>query len=120
MKKLIFCLAALIISLGASAQNESKAKPFLDKMEKFVVSVEKTDTISEEKWKELNADYKLLRTEYREKYMENISNEDLQRYTSLKTRYVKQVAQKKVGRDIKKQAQKLGHSIQGIADGIMK
>lgn len=115
MKKLlgILLLFAAIPTFGQVADTTTV---FLDKFEKFVVSIENNDSTVD--WTASNAKYKELRMEYRNAHKGKMSNSELARYTKLKTRYVKQVSLKKVGKGIGKKASSIGSTVKGTVEGV--
>jgi len=115
MKKLL-CVLFLFAALPTFGQVADTTTVFLDKFEAFVVSIENNDSTVD--WTASNAEYKALRTEYRKAHKGKMSNSELTRYTKLKTRYVKQVSLKKVGKGIKKKASSIGSTVKGTVEGV--
>lgn len=111
-------LIVLLLSVAAPtfAQNDEASTAFLNKFETFVVSIENNDSTVD--WEKSNSKYKALREEYKESYKGKLSNSELTRYNKLKTRYIKQVSLKKVGKGIGKKASSITSSVKGAVEGV--
>lgn len=106
-----------LLSLSAMAEEPDTTSVFLNKFEKFVVSIENNDSTIN--WEQSNAEYKALRTEYRNAHKKRMSNEQYAQYNKLKTRYIKQVSLKKVGKGIKSKTQSISSAVKGTVDGVL-
>lgn len=116
MKNLVTILL-LLMSLSASAEDRDTTNVFLDKFEKFVVSIERNDSVIN--WEQSNAEYKALRMEYRSAHKKRINSEQYARYNNLKARYVKQVSLKKVGGSITRKTNSISSAVKGTVDGVI-
>lgn len=116
MKNLV-CITLLFISLLASAQDRDTTSVYLDKFEHFVVSIENNDSTIN--WERSNAEYKTLRTEYRNAHKKRINSEQYARYNNLKARYIKQVSLKKVGKGIRRKTSSISSAVKGTIDGVI-
>ena len=103
---------------SAKAQTQENADAFLDRFEAFVVNVENNDSIAD--WDPLNTEYKRFREECSAKYKSDFSNSQSQRYEKIKTRYIKLVATKRVGKKIEEKANDIKNVVVGAFEGIFK
>jgi len=115
--KQLFIITFLLLSLSASAEERDTTNVFLDKFEQFVVSIENNDSTIN--WEQSNAQYKALRMEYRNAHKKSMNAKQYARYNELKTRYVKQVSLKKVGKGIKRKTQSISSAVKGTVEGVV-
>lgn len=115
--RFLFGIILLFVSLSVKAEEPDTTSLFLNKLEKFVVSIENNDSIIN--WEQSNAEYKALRMEYRNAHKKRMSNEQYAQYNKLKTRYVKQVSLKKVGKGITRRTQSISSAVRGTVDGVI-
>lgn len=115
--KILLSLMLSLLSLTAMADDRDTTTVFLDKFERFVVSVENNDSTIN--WEQSNAEYKALRTEYRLAHKKRRSSEQYTRYNNLKARYIKQVSLKKVGKGIQRKTSSVTSAVKGTVDGVI-
>lgn len=117
--KIFFTILLGIMSLSAMAEEKKDTTTlFLDKFEAFVVGIENNDSITD--WTSCNAEYKALRTEYRNAHKKNVSGAQFVRYNKLKARYLKQVSLKKVGSDLKDKTTTVGSAVKETVQEVIK
>lgn len=115
--KILLGIMLFFLSSSASVNDTDTTTVFLNKLEKFVVSIENNDSCIN--WERSNAEYKALRMEYRKAHKRRMSNEQYAQYNKLKTRYIKQVSQKKVGKSIKSKTSSITSAVKGTVDGVI-
>lgn len=115
--KILLGIMFFFLSSSASANDTDTTTFFLNKFEEFVVSIENNDSCIN--WERSNAEYMALRMEYRKAHKRRMSNEQYAQYCKLKTRYIKQVSLKKVGKSIKSKTSSITSAVKGTVDGVI-
>lgn len=127
MKKLMIISVLLLMCLSGRAQTNG-TEEFLDRYTALVVMVESEDVISDEEYKVFSAKYEELTSEYHETYKALMTDDQLSKYTELRTRYHKKVANRtvekvgekidSVGQNVIKGVKKTGSKVSGFLKGI--
>ena len=108
MKKGLIVLGLLMMCLTGWAQ-ESKVDSFLERYHALVVMVEAEKTITDE-------NYEVYSAKYHETYKAMMTDEQISKYTELRTRYQKKV----VGRTASKVGEKVDSVGQKVIKGVKK
>lgn len=115
MKKGLIVLGLMMMCLTGWAQ-ESKVDSFLERYHALVVMVEAEKTITDENYEVYSAKYDELTAEYHETYKAMMTDEQISKYTELRTRYQKKV----VGRTASKVGEKVDSVGQKVIKGVKK
>ena len=122
MKKFNIVINSLL-ALGLCATMFSCApatEKYLNKYEKFVSSVsEKSETMTEEDWTEAQKEYDEYMSEYENKYMDEFSTEENQRFGQLQAKYTK-VAMQNALDDLDKSLKQGAEVMEGYLDEMME
>ena len=127
MKKLMMITGLLLMCLSGRAQSNG-TEEFLDRYQALVVMVESEDVISDEEYKVFSAKFDQLTSEYHETYKPLMTDDQLSKYTELRTRYQKKVLDRtagkvgekidSVGQNVIKGVKKTGSKVSGFLKGI--
>lgn len=127
MKKLMMISGLLLMCLSGRAQSNG-TEEFLDRYQALVVMVESEDVISDEEYKVFSAKFEELTSEYHDTYKPLMTDDQLSKYTELRTRYQKKVVDRtagkvgekidSVGQNVIKGVKKTGSKVSGFLKGI--
>jgi hypothetical protein len=127
MKKTLIVSGLLMMCLTGWAQ-KGEVDHFLERYQAFVVMVEAEKTITDEDYTLFSTKYDQLTTEYHETYKAMMTDEQLSKYTELRTRYQKKVVDRtaskvgdkidSVGQKVIKGVKKTGSKVSGFLKGI--
>ncbi|MBR5928771.1 MAG: hypothetical protein IKZ93_02135 [Prevotella sp.] len=127
MKKLIMIAGLLLMCLSGRAQSNG-TEEFLDRYQALVVMVESEEVISDEEYKVFSAKFEELTGEYHDTYKALMTDDQISKYTELRTRYQKKVLDRtagkvgekidSVGQNVIKGVKKTGSKVSGFLKGI--
>lgn len=127
MKKLMMISGLLLMCLSGRAQSNG-TEEFLDRYQALVVMVESEDVISDEEYKVFSSKFEQLTSEYHDTYKPLLTDDQLSKYTELRTRYQKKVVDRtagkvgekidSVGQNVIKGVKKTGSKVSGFLKGI--
>ncbi len=127
MKKLMMITGLLLMCLSGRAQSNG-TEEFLDRYQALVVMVESEEVISDEEYNVFSAKFDQLTSEYHETYKPLMTDDQLSKYTELRTRYQKKVLDRtagkvgekidSVGQNVIKGVKKTGSKVSGFLKGI--
>ena len=127
MKKLIMITGLLLMCLSGRAQSNG-TEEFLDRYQALVVMVESEEVISDEEYNVFSAKFDQLTSEYHDTYKPLMTDDQLSKYTELRTRYQKKVLDRtagkvgekidSVGQNVIKGVKKTGSKVSGFLKGI--
>ena len=127
MKKLMMIAGLLLICLSGRAQTNG-TEEFLDRYQALVVMVESEEVISDEEYKVFSAKFEELTGEYHDTYKALMTDDQISKYTELRTRYQKKVLDRtagkvgekidSVGQNVIKGVKKTGSKVSGFLKGI--
>lgn len=127
MKKLMMITGLLLMCLSGRAQSNG-TEEFLDRYQALVVMVESEDVISDEEYNVFSAKFDQLTSEYHDTYKPLMTDDQLSKYTELRTRYQKKVLDRtagkvgekidSVGQNVIKGVKKTGSKVSGFLKGI--
>ncbi|MBR5038951.1 MAG: hypothetical protein IKX65_09555 [Prevotella sp.] len=127
MKKLIMITGLLLMCLSGRAQTNG-TEEFLDRYQALVVMVESEEVISDEEYKVFSAKFEELTGEYHDTYKALMTDDQISKYTELRTRYQKKVLDRtagkvgekidSVGQNVIKGVKKTGSKVSGFLKGI--
>jgi hypothetical protein len=117
----------LLMCLSGRAQSNG-TEEFLDRYQALVVMVESEEVISDEEYNVFSAKFDQLTSEYHETYKPLMTDDQLSKYTELRTRYQKKVLDRtagkvgekidSVGQNVIKGVKKTGSKVSGFLKGI--
>lgn len=113
---LVFIFLGACVLTGRAQEQVTETQAYLNRFEEVVVSVENDSVVN---WERCDSLYDRFRADYKQKYKNQLSDDQLMTYNKLKTRYLKQLSIKKVGGDLKKKAKRIGASIRGTIEGVV-
>ena len=127
MKKLIMIAGLLLMCLSGRAQSNG-TEEFLDRYQALVVMVESEEVISDDEYKVFSAKFEELTGEYHDTYKALMTDDQISKYTELRTRYQKKVLDRtagkvgekidSVGQNVIKGVKKTGSKVSGFLKGI--
>lgn len=127
MKKLMMITGLLLMCLSGRAQSNG-TEEFLDRYQALVVMVESEEVISDEEYKVFSAKFEELTGEYHDTYKALMTDDQISKYTELRTRYQKKVLDRtagkvgekidSVGQNVIKGVKKTGSKVSGFLKGI--
>lgn len=127
MKKLIMITGLLLMCLSGRAQSNG-TEEFLDRYQALVVMVESEEVISDDEYKVFSAKFEELTGEYHDTYKALMTDDQISKYTELRTRYQKKVLDRtagkvgekidSVGQNVIKGVKKTGSKVSGFLKGI--
>lgn len=127
MKKLMMITGLLLMCLSGRAQSNG-TEEFLDRYQALVVMVESEEVISDEEYNVFSAKFDQLTSEYHDTYKPLMTDDQLSKYTELRTRYQKKVLDRtagkvgekidSVGQNVIKGVKKTGSKVSGFLKGI--
>lgn len=127
MKKLMMIIGLLLMCLSGRAQSNG-TEEFLDRYQALVVMVESEEVISDEEYNVFSAKFDQLTSEYHDTYKPLMTDDQLSKYTELRTRYQKKVLDRtagkvgekidSVGQNVIKGVKKTGSKVSGFLKGI--
>lgn len=127
MKKLMMITGLLLMCLSGRAQSNG-TEEFLDRYQALVVMVESEEVISDEEYKVFSAKFEQLTSEYHDTYKALMTDDQISKYTELRTRYQKKVLDRtagkvgekidSVGQNVIKGVKKTGSKVSGFLKGI--
>ena len=127
MKKLIMITGLLLMCLSGRAQTNG-TEEFLDRYQALVVMVESEEVISDDEYKVFSAKFEELTGEYHDTYKALMTDDQISKYTELRTRYQKKVLDRtagkvgekidSVGQNVIKGVKKTGSKVSGFLKGI--
>lgn len=127
MKKLIMIAGLLLMCLSGRAQTNG-TEEFLDRYQALVVMVESEEVISDDEYKVFSAKFEELTGEYHDTYKALMTDDQISKYTELRTRYQKKVLDRtagkvgekidSVGQNVIKGVKKTGSKVSGFLKGI--
>ena len=127
MKKLMMMTGLLLMCLSGRAQSNG-TEEFLDRYQALVVMVESEEVISDEEYNVFSAKFDQLTSEYHDTYKPLMTDDQLSKYTELRTRYQKKVLDRtagkvgekidSVGQNVIKGVKKTGSKVSGFLKGI--
>ena len=127
MKKLMMINGLLLMCLSGRAQSNG-TEEFLDRYQALVVMVESEEVISDEEYNVFSAKFDQLTSEYHDTYKPLMTDDQLSKYTELRTRYQKKVLDRtagkvgekidSVGQNVIKGVKKTGSKVSGFLKGI--
>lgn len=127
MKKLMMIAGLLLMCLSGRAQSNG-TEEFLDRYQALVVMVESEEVISDEEYKVFSAKFEELTSEYHDTYKALMTDDQISKYTELRTRYQKKVLDRtagkvgekidSVGQNVIKGVKKTGSKVSGFLKGI--
>ena len=111
MKKLMMITGLLLMCLSGRAQSNG-TEEFLDRYQALVVMVESEEVISDEEYNVFSAKFDQLTSEYHDTYKPLMTDDQLSKYTELRTRYQKKVLDRTAG--------KVGEKIDSVGQNVIK